>query len=281
MNRILLCTDGSSYSQVCCEYAAWLCKQSGASVDALYVSDLRQFEVPIVADLSGSLGIQPYEAMVGQLQEMEKHKAKFIEESTLGLFADAGLEERITFHHETGLLVDVIGDYEKKADLILLGKRGENADFAKHHLGSMLERVVRSVAKPCLVTSRKFKALENVAIAYDGGESCRKAIQFMAKTELFKALDLHVITVAENRQEDVAAARLKEAEKAMRESGLTVVCQALEGEVESAIADYVDRAKVDLLIAGAYGHSRIRDFLIGSTTTELLRSCRIPVLCFR
>ena len=63
MKNLLICTDGSNYSQQCCLYGAWLAKQMGANVELLYVSDLRQFEVPAVADLSGSLGIQPYEGM--------------------------------------------------------------------------------------------------------------------------------------------------------------------------------------------------------------------------
>ena len=60
MKKILLCTDGSSYAEECCRYGAWLAKQTGAAIDLLYVTDLRQFEIPAVADLSGSLGIQPY-----------------------------------------------------------------------------------------------------------------------------------------------------------------------------------------------------------------------------
>ncbi|MEO0453595.1 MAG: universal stress protein, partial [Verrucomicrobiota bacterium] len=30
-----------------------------------------------------------------------------------------------------------------------------------------------------------------------------------------------------------------------------------------------------------YGHSKVRQFLVGSTTTEMIRSCRVPVLMFR
>lgn len=281
MKNLLICTDGSNYSEECCRFGAWLAKQTDARIEVLYVTDLRQFEIPAVADLSGSLGIQPYEGMVAQLQEVEKHKAKFVEEQALRVFAESGLTERTTFHHETGLLVDEIGDYAKRADLILLGKRGENANFASEHLGSMLERVVRSATKPCLVTSRKFRPIDHVAIAYDGGPSAKKALQFMADNELFKAFNLHVITAVEGRKEDEAAARLAEAEKIMKAAGLYPACQLLTGEVETAIADYVVKAKVDLLIAGAYGHGRIRELLIGSTTTELLRRCHIPVLCFR
>ncbi len=32
---------------------------------------------------------------------------------------------------------------------------------------------------------------------------------------------------------------------------------------------------------GAYGHSRIRNLIIGSTTTEMIRSCKIPIVLFR
>jgi nucleotide-binding universal stress UspA family protein len=36
-----------------------------------------------------------------------------------------------------------------------------------------------------------------------------------------------------------------------------------------------------MVVMGAYGHSRIRSFVIGSTTSEMLRSCKAPVLLMR
>jgi len=47
-------------------------------IEVVYVTDLRQFEVPFVADLSGSLGLQPFQAVMGQLQELEKEKSEVI-----------------------------------------------------------------------------------------------------------------------------------------------------------------------------------------------------------
>jgi nucleotide-binding universal stress UspA family protein len=38
---------------------------------------------------------------------------------------------------------------------------------------------------------------------------------------------------------------------------------------------------VDLLVMGAYGHGRIRSLVVGSTTTAMVRRCKIPVLMFR
>ena len=53
------------------------------------------------------------------------------------------------------------------------------------------------------------------------------------------------------------------------------------GEPERVISDHVEKYGVDLLVMGAYGHSRIRNLIIGSTTTQMIRSCLVPVLLFR
>jgi len=52
--------------------------------------------------------------------------------------------------------------------LFVIGKRGEAADFNKGHLGANLERVVRSVHRPLLATSRKFRLIVRFEIAFDG-----------------------------------------------------------------------------------------------------------------
>lgn len=281
MNKILVCTDGSQYSHVACQYAAWLAKMEDASVVALYVTDLRLFEVPAVADLSGSLGIQPFEGMIAQLQEVEKVKADFIEEQALSVFKEQGMGEKAKFKHETGLLVDVVKDMADSVDLVVLGKRGENANFATEHLGSMLERVVRAVDKPCFVNNREFSEIKSVAIAYDGSESCEKAIDYIVAQTGFHSLSVHVLSCVEGHKEDLASQRLSEVEKRFKAAGVEGTYQILNGVVETSIADYVRDSSIDLLVLGAYGHSRIRELLIGSTTTELLRSCHIPVFCFR
>ncbi|MEN8661135.1 MAG: universal stress protein [Lentimonas sp.] len=282
MNKLLICTDGSQYSEQACHYTAWLANNTDAEIHALYVTDLRQYQGSFIADLSGSLGIQPYDAMVAQMQEIELQKAKFVEEQTVKVFESDGLADRLRFQHETGLLVDVIDDYSDDAtEMIIIGKRGENADFATEHLGSMLERVVRATDRPCLVTSRAFKPINRIAIAFDGGVSSRRALQYVATHRQFRELELHVMTAVEERNEDEAADHIAEAESILEGAGLSAIYQMLSGEVESVIASYVESSKIDLLVAGAYGHSRIRDLLIGSTTTELLRRCHVPVLCFR
>jgi nucleotide-binding universal stress UspA family protein len=79
-----------------------------------------------------------------------------------------------------------------------------------------------------------------------------------------------------------AGAALLEAPSAILEAaGRKPVRAVLQGDTEQAIAAHVSAAEVDLLVMGAYGHGRIRTMILGSTTSALLRACKIPVLVFR
>lgn len=282
MTKILLCSDGSAHSQICCQYGSWILTQlEDAELDILYVSDLRQYEVPLMADLGGSLGVQPYQAIITQLEEIEETKANALLGAAMAIFTEAGQEDRVKTHHTTGLLVDSLREFERPYDLILLGKRGLNSEYAPEHIGSTVERVVRASHKPCLVTSREFHPVSKVALAYDGGESCSRALEYVKSSGLFKNLEVHIITVPDEKGEDFGLKHLREAEDMLLEVGIKPVCQMLPGLTEDAISSYVVESDISMILMGAYGHSRIRQLLIGSTTTEMIRRCHIPLMLFR
>ncbi len=56
---------------------------------------------------------------------------------------------------------------------------------------------------------------------------------------------------------------------------------SLKGDVEAELHRYQEEHDLDLVVMGAYGHSRIREFLIGSTTDRLIRHARVPHLILR
>lgn len=285
MKRILVCTDGSAYSEVCCQYASWMVRQTGIEeIHGVYVSDLWEYDTPFIADLSGSLGVQPYQGWIGQLQALQKEKAAALERAVTGFFEGEGLGDRLQFHHRTGLLVDCLEQFEEggdEVDIIALGKRGENANFASGHLGSTMERVVRASTKPCLVASRRFDPIKRILFAYDGGHSCQRALEWLCEYHFFRDFDVHVVTVNEDRSTDSATRRLLEAENRVRGLGLAANFQVMSGEVDDVLSDYAQRGDFNMLVMGAYGHNRIRQLLLGSTTTVLLQRCRIPCLMFR
>ena len=286
MKKILLCSDGSTFAENTYRYGAWFADRlKTEEVDVLCVSDIRGQQTS-KQNLSGSIGIDAKENLLNRLVELEHEKAKINRQRTKLVLQEAARTlkaegvERINLLHEIGFLVDCLEKFEDSCELVVLGKRGEAAEFASGHLGANLERIVRSSHKPCLVTSRQFKAIERVLIAYDGSPTCQKILQFIADSSIFADLELHIVTVAKNAAEP-AIAQIDSAKQLVQQAGFEPVCSVLEGHSEKAISNYVTEHDISLLVIGAYGHSRIRHLVIGSTAAQMLRSSHIPVLLFR
>lgn len=284
MKNILVCVDGSNYGQVCTSYAVWLAKKTGAKISALYVSELWQYETPLIADFGGVIGTQPYMGLTAQLREVEAGKAKIIETYVRREFEKAGIPDQVEFFHRSGLLVDCIDEFEnQRGDIsaIILGKRGEHANFAKGHLGSNMERVIRASKLPCFVVNRKFIEQKKIVLAYDGSPSATRALEYLATRKEFIDQEVHIVTVAKPGAEADATRLLFEAEARLKGGPLVPVAQLLSGTPGEALEKYVQENDITCLIMGAYGHSRVRQFIIGSTTTEFVRRCLIPVIMFR
>ena len=288
MKKILLCSDGSAFAENTYRYGAWFATNLKAEeVDVLCVTDFRAQQAISTQNLSGSIGIDASENLLNRLVELEHEKAKINHQRAKLVLQKAAQTlkaegvDRINLLHETGFLVDCLAKFEASCDLIVLGKRGEAAEFASGHLGANLERIVRSSHKPCLVTSRQFKPIERVLVAYDGSPSSQKIIQFIADSSIFESLELHIVTVAKSAADQTAIARIESAKQLAQQAGFEPVVSIIEGHSEKAIFNYVTEQDISLLIMGAYGHSRIRHLVIGSTTAQMLRSSHIPVLLFR
>ena len=138
-----------------------------------------------------------------------------------------------------------------------------------------LERVVRASRVPVLVAARAFRPIRRFPDRLRRRPGALKAVEFAAQQPLLAGLECQVATVGGG------ADTLERPAAMLRGAGLEVTTHALKGDAEHAIAAHVAAADIDLLVMGAYGHSRIRNLLIGSTTTALLRACRIPVMVFR
>lgn len=75
--------------------------------------------------------------------------------------------------------------------------------------------------------------------------------------------------------------QLKEAERLLAAQGCEVHLAIRAGDVEKTLHGYQEEHGIDLLVMGAYGHSRIRQFLVGSTTTNMLKTAEKPLVILR
>jgi nucleotide-binding universal stress UspA family protein len=74
---------------------------------------------------------------------------------------------------------------------------------------------------------------------------------------------------------------IQRTEAILQNAGYNVHHKVVNGEPEEVVSEYVERHGIHMVVMGAYGHSAIRHLLIGSTTTNLVRRCYIPILMFR
>ena len=78
-----------------------------------------------------------------------------------------------------------------------------------------------------------------------------------------------------------AEASLEAGRGVLTDAGFEVRTAVVEGRPSDALLDYQESHDVDLVIMGAYGHSRFRRLLVGSTTTALLSRCRVSMMVLR
>jgi nucleotide-binding universal stress UspA family protein len=281
---VLAAIDASAYAASVVDHAAWAAGRLQAPLELLHVID-RSPTPPPTTDLSGNLALGAHETLLDQLASLDEQRGRLAQERGRHLLdaARAQLPAALGFDVATsqrhGALVDTLLELEPGARLFVVGKRGEHADFARGHLGSNLERVVRAVHRPVLVASRAFRPVERFLIAFDGSATTRRCVDMVCASPLLKGIQCDVLMVGE--ASDSAGAQLDWARSQLQAAGFAPHVERLQGVPDAVIAQQVDARGVDLLVMGAYGHARIRTLIVGSTTTQLLRACRIPVLLLR
>lgn len=106
---------------------------------------------------TGSIGIDASSQLTEELTKLEEAegriarlKGKAILDDARHQLAAAGVAD-ITAIQRHGTLVETLEELEPRCELVIVGERGEHAEVAKAHLGSNLERVIRTAVRPLLV----------------------------------------------------------------------------------------------------------------------------------
>ncbi|MEP3437677.1 MAG: universal stress protein [Hoeflea sp.] len=282
-NILLALVDGSAYSRSVCDHAVWASSRMNAEVDLLHVLD--RLTGSSKSNLSGAITLGARTALLEELATLDEQRAKLLQQKGRAILDDArsiieaGGQKVAGAHLRHGELVETVIEQEGPASMIMIGKRGEEADFASLRLGSHLERFIRASHKPVFVASRAFKPIDTVIVAYDGGASSQRVVDHIARNPLFTGLTIDVVTVGQRNRETEKA--LDNARAVLEAAGLNVKTSIIAGQPDVALGERVEQTGACLVAMGAYGHSRIRSFVIGSTTSEMLRSCKAPVLLMR
>lgn len=282
--RVLAAIDGSGFSKGVCDYASWACLALNAPLSFVHVLDNRS-AAPNEQDLSGNLHFGAREHLMEELSALDEQRAKVNREQARLMLEAAkarALENGVSdpaVRQLNGTLTETLVELESDTRLLVMGKRGETSHQAHGYLGANLERVVREIHRPTLIVPKTFKRPEKVLIAFDGSDTARKGVDMLARSPLFAGIECHVLIVGADTAEHQS--ELDWSLGTLREAGHQAEGTIRSGSVDNVLQVYEQEHGIDLLIMGAYGHSRIRHLLVGSTTTAMLRSSHIPILILR
>lgn len=280
MDNIIACIDGQDGTPAVVEGSVWAAHMLAAPLRLLHVLE-RHPERAAATDASGIIGFDAQDTLLQELSELDQRRGQIAQEAGRRLLAaararaeEAGVPAVDTFMRH-GALAETALELEPQARLFVLGHRPPSD--TRPHLDHHLEQLVRSVHKPVLVVpGPTFATPQHAVIAFDGSATAHKLVARVAASPLLVGLPI-VLAMA-----GAAASRdaLGEAERTLRSGGFAVRSELLDGEPDAALPARANEEGT-LLVIGAYGHSRIRRFIVGSTTTALLRASTVPVLVLR
>lgn len=284
MDRITAYVDGSEYAASVCDHAVWAAAQLSMPISLVHVIGRRNTVSSTPSDLSGNLRLGARTSLLDKLSKLDEERAVLGRERGRAILDDgaarmqaAGDIEVVT-KLRNGDLIEAISELESETRFTILGKRGEAAGFAAEMLGSNLDRAVRTSHRPVLVANRAFKTPERFVLAYDGSPATERAVERLLAGSVLSGLACDILSVGSATPQ--TRDKMNHAAGALRQAGYDVTEHVEKGEPEAVIAKAVVDLGADMLVLGKSGHSRLRNLFIGSTTMELMRTCRVPVCIF-
>jgi nucleotide-binding universal stress UspA family protein len=275
MKKILIPTDGSANSLTALEYGIYIARKLNASLIGLYVLDVNLIQGPMLTDISGSVGMPPYDGFFDVIETSLNEKADFILKNFQKRCQESGINAEVK--KTIGKINQIIIEESQGADLILMAKKGEHFHLKEGGLlGSVAEAVVRNSGKPALITPETFLEIESVGLAYDGSDPAAKALKLSLELSKQASWPLTVVVISSDAQKSAAlSTEIEDIVEAQSADCAVIILQGKEGE---EIIKFIKEGSVELMVMGAYGHNRLRELLLGSTTSFVLRKSHIPVL---
>lgn len=250
-----------------------LAKRFEAQVECLHVR----------LDEASALALGKY----GMIEEVEREQGQR-SQSARHAFDDAckrheiarsgAAGDRLSWHQIEGVEFDDTPRRARLADLVVAGRDS-------NQIPGRLAEIVMKTGRPVLIAPPKFAGTigETIAVAWkDGPESARALTAAMPV--LVRAQRVLLIYVQENSDmEGAELRRLDELKARLGRHGVRAQVLAVPASaagVTETLRSAVYDANCDLLVMGAYGHSRLREYVFGGVTRDMLADCALPLLMF-
>jgi nucleotide-binding universal stress UspA family protein len=222
-------------------------------------------------------GEYPYDLME---QAMEQSRAA-LEEGFTRLRTEAPEDvttEFVMIEAVSGLANVRLGDLARHFDMTVIG---QDKDSATGDDNGFIVAALFGSARPVFVVPYIHKGpakLEHAVVAWDGGLVAARALA-AAMPLLERAQRVDVVTIPPSGEpvDDLPGFNIT---RHLARHGVRAQLRQLPpaDNVSEALLSYAVQSGADYLVMGAYGHSRLREFMLGGATREMLGSMTVPVL---
>lgn len=282
MKHILIAVDGSPHSMSALRYGLDIASKCGASAEVLFVIDRRKTQMPYMYT-GGAYDIS-YERIYippdPQLKEFYQKISEDIRSFGGNIIEQCRSEAEsrgIAFSGsmEEGFPAELIAEKGRCADLLVIGQRGENAEYKRDMVGSTTEDLVRRSVRPVLVCPAETWSIDRVLFPYDKSRSAENALRFFINS--FGAAVKQLVMLSADSKEGQESA-MEEEIRYLREHGVDPKVIVTEGSPVEEVLKVAKSEKSDMIMIGSHGRNKIVDYIIGSTTAHVLRKSDVPVL---
>ncbi len=254
------------------EYATSIAATFGA-----HVAGISFLYEPVIPD--GTLGGIPVDLIELQREENSKVANEAVSRFEAGV-KKAGISAETRILDATfGGAATLFAQIARRFDLAVVGQ-AQREGGASDEL--MVEGALFESGRPLVVVpyiQKRGLTLERVLACWDGGRTAARAIgDAMPFLERAKAVD--IVIVAEERKggDEINGANMGEH---LARHGVTAnVKRIAKGDlaIEDVLLSYAADSGADFMVMGGYGHSRLREFILGGVTRGILGSMTVPVM---
>jgi len=276
--------DGSQFSESIALHASWAAHQLDAPVRLVHLLEGTSGTLPLDEEYLAPARFPEPEQRYGTGGDPGHQETAKATETARVLLVEIARTirargvENVRTEVDYGPIEEHIREHAQNAGLIVLGKRGEQSSWKRGDLGSHLEGALRAARCPVLIAPSEPQEIRRFLFAFDGGPHSGDAVRYLAENPLLKECP-GTLLLAGDRPE--VQQQLHDAASRLRRAGYDVQEEIARGNPETVIPDILNAEDIDLLVMGAFGHSRIREILGGSTTLRLLRSSNKAILAVR
>jgi nucleotide-binding universal stress UspA family protein len=279
LRDILVHADGTPEGLASLEMATALARQHDSHLTALYVRDTM-----LALPGSGSLGYtnwQLVEALMQQLDEALVKGATMAREQFEACLQREGISGE--WRQAEGVTAEVVPLHARYSDLCIIRQPRPETPADASYL-DLAETTLFGAGRPVLIDSfatQPGRPFDNVLIAWSGTREATRGVHD-AMAILQAAKSVTVLAVNPGRgingdgevpAEDMAAH--------LARHGVTATAMhtvAVDIDIGNVLLNGISDVGADLLVMGAYGHSRAREMMLGGATRTVLRHMTVPVL---